>query len=87
MGLFFSEKPKVSSYELKKVRSRLYSEGFGTRKLAEFDKIFSSGLSSNEGIDAKELESTIAWLRQNKSKHIFEDQDIAKIEEAMRSKI
>lgn len=86
MGLFFN-KPKVTAYELQKVRSHLYSEGFSQRDLAEFDKIFSSALASNEGVDIKELENTIRWLREHSSQTTLSSDQIDQIEAAMEKRI
>jgi hypothetical protein len=86
MGFFFS-KPKVSKYELQKVRSRLYSEGFSQRDLAEFDKVFSSALASNEGVDIKELENTIRWLREHPSQTTLSPEQVGKLESAMKKRI
>lgn len=85
MGFFFSN-PIVGQEEFKKVRSYLYSNGFSEHDLTELKKIFSASLT-NQGINRKELEAGLRWLRENMGHHTFSKNQVNMIEEAMNKKL
>ncbi len=91
MWPFSDPKPHVTSIEYKRVRGYLYSEGFSRQELADVDMLFLGDMekdsSYNRGIDAKELEEKIKWLREHPSRHHLEPNKIDKLEEVLRKKI
>ena len=84
MGFFSSNKPKrVTKLEMKKIKSRLYSK-LDKKELAEVEKLFRADLLEtgiHAGIDQSEFDNSIKWLKENKNKHVLEDDDIALVEE------
>ncbi|OGZ97092.1 MAG: hypothetical protein A3I44_01040 [Candidatus Sungbacteria bacterium RIFCSPLOWO2_02_FULL_51_17] len=92
MGFLFPSH-QVTPEEYKKVRSELSQQGMSTRKLDELDKLYrgdmdsSSRASSDRGIQPQELEDSIKWLHENKSKHLFDSRDIDMIHETMKKRL
>ncbi|MFA6797169.1 MAG: hypothetical protein WCR40_00435 [Candidatus Paceibacterota bacterium] len=89
MGIFFNDqKPRITETEFKKVRSRLYSKGFTTEQLDKIESIFRGDMyedkDSDKGIDEKELDRALAWMRDNTSTHNISEQKITVLEEEMR---
>ncbi|MDD4804198.1 MAG: hypothetical protein PHN69_03410 [Candidatus Pacebacteria bacterium] len=89
MGIFFNDpKPRITETEFKKVRSRLYSKGFTTEQLDKIESIFRGDMyedkDSDKGIDEKELERALTWMRDNTSTHNISEQKITVLEEEMR---
>ncbi|MEK7636399.1 MAG: hypothetical protein AAB362_01825 [Patescibacteria group bacterium] len=92
MGLFGDSKPHVGSEEYKLVRGHLHSEGFSQQELADVDMIFLGDLekksgSYHRGIDEKELQEKIKWLRAHPNSHRLESSKIDKLEESLKKKM
>ncbi len=85
-----SNKPRITPQKFKRVRSNLAAAGFSVDKRNRLEGIFSGDMNGKvtatnpKGIDEKELEIRLKWLKNNKSKHNFTDQEIDKIEECMK---
>lgn len=89
MGLF--SKPVITPHEFKKqIRRDLYSKGFSRKQLNEVEKVFRGDLSdkspssSFEGLDSKEIEGGVKWLRENPDKHKLSQDKISMLEESLR---
>jgi len=82
---FFSSKPKrVTHEEWREIFSNLYGK-LEKRERDELEKFFRADLNEEgiqSGITRAEFESGMNWLRQNTSKHEFEENDLKAIEEA-----
>ncbi len=91
MWPFHDSKPHVGKLEYKQARGALYSQGFTKLELSEIDMLFTGDFEKSGtpqyGIDAKELDEKIAWLRANPSKHHMEMDKIEKLEATMRKYI
>ena len=88
MGLFFNDAPKrVSKEEFKKVRAALASEGMQKIEIDKVEEIFLGDIyettDSQKGVDRKELEARIKWMRENMSKHRLSEKDVSLVEEKM----
>ena len=49
----------------------------------EFEKVFRADLEESgieSGISQSEFDNSMKWLKENKSKHVLEDSDLALIE-------
>ena len=83
MGIFDPAKPKrVSQDEFKIIMEGLYGKLEEAERI-EVEKLFRADLYEpgiEEGISQPEFESAIAWLKENRSKHVLEESDIAVIE-------
>lgn len=93
MGIFFDDrKPSVSSEEFRKyVRNGLASHNF-THKEIEFVEGFFHGdmnedVSREKGVDAKELERGIVWLRTHPREHSLSSEQINILEIEMKKYI
>ncbi|MFA5934839.1 MAG: hypothetical protein WC827_03080 [Candidatus Paceibacterota bacterium] len=88
MGFFSDSKPKITESEFKKIRAHLYNKDFTSDQLDKIEGIFRGDLyedrDSDKGIDEKELERAIAWMRDNMSTHNISEQKIATLEEEMK---
>lgn len=91
MSIFGPNKKYVSRNEFQEVRSLLRAKGFDKKKTDEVETFFRGDLHEHEpghiGIDKKEIENGITWLRENKEKHSFSDAQIDTIEEALNKKL
>jgi hypothetical protein len=90
--LFFfgSSKKNVSIGEFQKVISTLYSRGFSQRERDEVLKIFRGDLyesGSEVGIDEKELERGLDFMRSNMRSHGLSSGKIDILEEVLRTKL
>lgn len=83
MGLFGSSALKrVTKEEWEEIRLSLYGK-LDDKEKNELEKFFRADLNESGdeyGISKAEFDSGMSWLRQNKSKHEFEDDDLALIE-------
>ena len=89
MGIFFSDNPKkVSKEEFKKVRAFLAGRNMSKQEIDKVEMLFLGDLyessDSQKGIDTKELDAKIKWLRENMSKHKLSSNDVNLIETGMR---
>lgn len=91
MSLFGFTKKKVSKLEFKQVRILLHRKGFSSREINEVAMIFRADLNEQSeyerGIDRKEIENAVKWMRKNKSKHILSDRQIDIVEKVLISKL
>jgi hypothetical protein len=92
MGFFGSTPPSVTPDEFKKkVLSQLYVHGFSQRERDEVEKIFHADLfedrTEDVGIDAKELDRQIKWLKDHIGHHLLSAEKIDALEKVMRSYI
>lgn len=83
MGLFGLDYPnRVTKEEFEKIRINLYGK-LDERERDEFLMLFRSDLDENgieNGISQEEFNKAMNWLKENGSKHSFEDSDLAMIE-------
>ena len=81
----------VSDREFKEARRHLYNEGFSSREVDEVEKVFMGSMHESykphQGIDSKELEHGIKWMRENKSKHNLSENRIDEIEQTLKDKL
>ena len=88
MGFFSDSKPKITEEEFKKIRAHLYNVGFSSDQLGKIEGIFRGDMyedsESDNGIDAKELERAIKWMRENMHVHNISEQKIDILEEEMK---
>ncbi len=88
---FGSAKKKVSKLEFKQVKTLLYHKGFSAREIDEAEMIFRSDLNEpgeyERGIDAKEIDQGIKWMKENKRSHILSDKKIDILEKTLKSKL
>lgn len=86
--LFGPSKKIVSKNEFKKVRSRLHSKDFTEKEIDRVEEIFNGDLNESSdlerGIDSKEIDRVISWLKAHKSEHTLSDTQIAIVESSMR---
>lgn len=92
MGIFWNTtKPHVSQKEFQKTLSELYSKGFTHSEIDKIKEIFLGNFnqsnSEDKGIDKKELEKMIAWLREHKSVHGISDNHINILETELLERI
>lgn len=92
MGFFFSDTPKrVNLEEFKKVRAHLASSGMSHQEIDKVENIFHGDLNeannNQKGIDAKELDQTIKWMKENRHNHNLSDKDMKLVEETMKKYI
>ncbi|OHA26450.1 MAG: hypothetical protein A3C06_02630 [Candidatus Taylorbacteria bacterium RIFCSPHIGHO2_02_FULL_46_13] len=87
MGLFdFGDsKPRVTKQEFhQKVRQSLYGNGFSHKELDQLEGYFGGDMhesgASHSGIDAKEVDRGVTWLREHKNDHTFSPKQIDDIE-------
>ena len=77
----------VSQREFKRIRSNLRRAGLSRDRVSEVDKIFHGDLSDSDGgyrgIDKREIERGIKWMRDNKGSHNLSDTHIDTIEEEL----
>lgn len=81
------DKPRVSKLEFQKVRNALAYHNFTELQRDKVEQIFRGDLDEEAdfaGVDEKELEKGITWMRENKSKHNFSDSQIDLIESEMK---
>lgn len=89
MGIFDSKKI-VSEDEFEDVLRECRSQGFNSRELRELEKIFRGDLferGSNRGIDRKEMEEALKWMRKNVSNHRILPKKITILEELLKEKL
>ena len=88
MGFFSDSKPKITETEFKKIRAHLYNTGFSSEQLDKIESIFRGDLyedkDSDKGIDEKELERAITWMRENMHVHNISEEKINILEEEMK---
>lgn len=88
MGFFSDSKQKISETEFKKIRAHLYNTGFSSEQLDKIEGIFHGDMyedkDSDKGIDEKELERAITWMRENMTVHDISEQKINTLEEEMK---
>jgi len=89
MGLFSSDKPRVSTLEFKnKVRPALSAKGFTHKELEQLEGLLVGSLyearDEEKGIDSGEVEQIVGWLRANASHHTFSPKQIDEIEATLR---
>ena len=91
MGLFGPSKKTVSQEEFKDLLSLLYSKGFSKYEREEVEKIFRGDLYESSdyerGIDAKEIENAIQWMRKHMSNHNIPSQKVDLLEELLQKKL
>jgi len=88
MGLFFDSKPRVSKDEFKKKVLPALSSELSHREIKHLEGLFEGDMHEpgrwEKGVDKKEIEGKMKWLRGNKRYHSFSDQEIDKIEDVMK---
>jgi hypothetical protein len=83
-----SNNKRISIKEFKRrVRPRLFSEGFSRDKLDGIENLFQGDLresGKDSGISAKELEERLKYMRKYPSKHNLSSKQVDKLEEELR---
>jgi hypothetical protein len=83
MGLFGADTPKrVNKEEWREICSAVYGE-LDEKERIELEKFFRADLNESgleEGITATEFASGMEWLRSNMDKHVFEPDDLVRLE-------
>jgi response regulator of citrate/malate metabolism len=92
MGIFFSNtKPRITKEEFQKVRSSLSANGFSARELDEVEEIFRGDMDEerdfDKGIDEKEIEKAIAWMKENENIHKISQSKIDILERELRERL
>ena len=88
-----SNKKRVTEKEFKQVRSALAGKGFSRINRDRAEAIFKPDMyekptsSHKKGLEENEIEARLKWLRENKSKHNFSDQQINTLEETLKKKL
>lgn len=90
MAIF--SKPKVTQREFKKkVRTELYDSGIPARKLNQLEGFLRGDLEGStivrRGIDSRELENSVKWLKENPGKHQFSSDQVERIEKSLRKNL
>jgi hypothetical protein len=86
----FSYKPNVSKKEFRKVCADLRKEGFNLRQIKEVEQTFLGDIKekgSQRGIDEKEIEKGIGWMKENKDFLRIEEEKIDFLEKRMREEL
>jgi hypothetical protein len=84
-----SSKPRVTGKEYIKAKGELRNKGFNSIQIANVDKFFAPEFniaatpSHPKGLEKKEIDARIKWMREHKSKHSFDDKQIDEIEESL----
>lgn len=84
--LFFAHKKVISETKFKRVREILRAKGMSELHRNDLQGVFLGDLyepGTAKGIDKKEFEERIKWMRENKSKHRLSDTEIDTAEEVM----
>ena len=84
------DKPKITAKELKEVRQVLASRNFTQQQRDRVEEIFLGDMDEEDekkGIDARELEERIKWMRSHKSRHGFSDSQIDLIEQELQERL
>lgn len=90
MSMFGSNKPRISKEEWRKVRESLYSEGIHDERLRDrVEGIFRGDMESGEehaehGIDKKELEDGLKYMRENPKSHGLSDGQMNTVEKVLK---
>lgn len=91
MGLFGSSKPRVTHDEFADIRSRLSSRGFSERQIKDIRMIFHGALDESEkdkrGIDAREIEAGILWMKDNMRIHSVSEEKIQMLKELLEEEL
>jgi hypothetical protein len=91
MGLFFTDKPKVTKEEYQKVRNYLYSAGFTHKELDQVNEIFYADMNESatyeQGISREEIDKGIQWMRDNLHIHHIPESKISILEKELNSKL
>ncbi len=88
-----SSKPRVTDKEFKRAKSELYADGFSQRQRAKIDEIFGADFNMAgtdnhpRGLEKEEIDARIKWMRANKSKHGFSDNEISEIEATLKKRL
>jgi hypothetical protein len=98
MGIFNllfggSSKPRVTEKEFKKVRSDMLNQGFNKIQRDRAEAIFKPDLyesptsTHKRGLEEDEIDARIKWMRENKSKHNFNDHQIDEMEADLKKRL
>jgi len=81
---------RVSKNEFHEVRNSLRYKGFSDRDVGEVEKLFRGDMhesGDHSGIDTKEIEGGLKWMRENMSKHKLSEKKINTLEESLKKKL
>lgn len=91
MGLFsFDEKRITRETFDKEVKRKLRAGGMSIDKIGQLNGFILGSLDEegdDKGIDRKEADKQLAWMRENKGQHKFTDSDLDKIQEEMDKRL
>ncbi len=88
-----SNKPRVTDKEFKKVRGEMMNQGFSKLQRDRAEAIFKPDLyetpttAHKRGLEEGEIDARIRWMRENKSKHNFSNNQIDKIEADLKKRL
>lgn len=91
MSIFGGSKPKVTKREFRETRGSLRGAGFTSEQIRKVENIFHGSMDESstqeKGIDSKEIEKGIEYIKKNKSSLGFSDNRIKKLEEQLRRRL
>ncbi|OHA84958.1 MAG: hypothetical protein A2408_02765 [Candidatus Yonathbacteria bacterium RIFOXYC1_FULL_52_10] len=91
MGFFEDSKPKISKREFEEARSALAGKGFSEREILEVQKIFRADLNDvredDRGIDGKELDAALLWMREHIGEHAVSEKKLDILEAVLRKRL
>ena len=83
--MFFNQpKRRITELELKKIKQTLH-DTLDANEWTEVEMLFRGDLDepgTERGIDKKECEKGLTWLKQNRSRHHLGDEELKSLEEA-----
>jgi hypothetical protein len=86
-----STKPKVTKKELKRAAYQLdVHQGFSKKDVTDMRKVLSghmNELGSQRGLDKKEIDASLKWMRNNMSKHSLSRKQVDKMEKELRKRL
>ena len=89
----YTSKPRVTDKEFKKVRADMMNQGFNKKQRDRAESIFKPDLyetptyAHKKGLEKGEIDARIKWMRENKSKHTFNDHQIDEIEANLKKRL
>lgn len=83
-----TSKKRVTAEEYKRARSRMHAKDLTELELNKVDELFQASLyeqrDEDKGIDEKEIDSTISWMRAHMHEHNIPDHKITIIESCLK---
>ena len=91
MGLFNNNKPQVTEGEFKQAETAMRGAGLSKSETNDVEQVFSGGLhggsKSPHGLDADELQQGVDWLKEHHETHTMTDEEVGKVEGALKRRL